>query len=934
MNDAVIATCVFRTFGETKALNDVSFRLPRKGFVGILGASGSGKSTLLNVLSGIDVHYQGHVEVLGMRYRRSSERKRRRFRLQNIGYVFQNFNLLELETALMNVLFPMDALYGDKDEDKKRKAMDLLSFFGMEKKAKQKVNTLSGGEKQRVALARSLANDPKILLCDEPTGALDEARADEVFTLLRRIASDRLVIVVSHDVTRTKKYCDQTLFLRDGRLVEVQNKGVLTEKNAPKSFLLKQKKASSRVSWKNLFLHAFHLMKAKKFRTLIAEGAIAVGLSGLGLSTYVSGSISEELNAAFSTIVPPDAIVMSPRGGGESPLGSIYGASFEKCEYIVSEYGDMVSDYGSDLHMDYEAWFTERNDFTFQSGVETARLNGFSIRSINEFQWLDEVPSPICYPRTPAVLYVDQLVLGLPYETMFQTCLSLHILRNYQSLGDYIDAHGMELVLHLENDAYGFDDEELFSVVAVMATEKPCIYHLDHRWNRKILLDQLHFRSSFDDELPNPQYVFEIPYLSLSVPASEFLHLARRDPQLEHLLFERSNESHLSIQCPVGEECVSSRLYLYGADKTGVGFPKLDECMSLCPEIIGRQPVTSGSYYAEAGTLAMGFIGKFFLCADEETADGMVDFYSDLPIEAAQLPGEMLPRCVDGSLLAAAGGGLRLGGIPQSVPQDQAPQSCEECFLSSALYESWGSPKEIVVAAEIGAEEVGSSYARRFGKAHLKVLGTVDAAYDTLFVPDDWTVDFYLEQLGMSPFYLEPSGAVFSLREGADAKAVVERLGKAFGDYSFSNPAQEIASSISSTLSYIGTILSAFSAFSLLMSALLFFLVMAISIHENAGEAKMLSVLGIPQKDVVRSYHAQCLIFSFGALASSLTMMVFAEYLAKYYIASSFHAKASLGIPIQPLGIVLLACTGFTLFIMLGISANLRLKKRQNDAKP
>ncbi len=933
MSDIVIVKNISRRFGSTYALHDVSFSLPEKGIVGILGASGSGKSTLLNILSGLDVGYEGEVRVLNMKYRKAKEARRRRFRLKNIGYVFQNFNLLELETALMNVLIPMDAQFEETGANKKRKALDLLSFFGMEKKAKQKVNTLSGGEKQRVALARALANDPKILLCDEPTGALDEARAEEVFLLLRRIASDRLVILVSHDKERTLRHCERVLHMKDGRLVQETRQEVEKNETAPKSFLLRKTKGKQRICWRYLFLHAFHLMKAKRLRTLIAEGAIAMGLSGLGLSTYISGSISEELNAAFSTIVPPSAVVMSPRGGGESPLGSIYGASLEECEYIVEEYGDMVRDYGTDLHLDYESWFAQRNDFTYWAGMEQKRLSGFSMRHVNEFLWLDDIASPVCYPRTPATLYVDQIVLGLPYETMFQTCLNLHILRNYQSLGDYIDSHGFELILNLANESYGFEDEELFTVTAVMESEVPTIYHLDHRWNRKILLDQLRFRFSFEEATPNPQYVFEIPYLHLDVPFSEFLRLARRDEALSHLLYERANETYLPTQCTVGTPCKQKRLYLYGADKTGVGFAKLDEIMDLCPEIAGREVVSVGGYYAESGSLAMGFMGKFFLCGDYETAEGMVDFYSDLPLESAHLPGEMLPRVKDGSVLAAGSGGLRLSSDLSILPAEQRPKSCEECALSKGLWESWGRPKEVYVAAEISSEEVGRSYVRHFGIAPIKVTVAADAAYDTLFVMDDWTVDFFLEELGMSSFYLEPYGAVFSLKEGADAKAVVERLGKTYGDFSFSNPAEEIASSIASTLSYISTILGAFSAFALAMSALLFLIVMTISINENAGEARMLSVLGLSQKDIARSYHAQCLIYASGALLSSLAMMVAAEMMTKVYIASTFHAKASLSIPLAPLGACALACLGFTFFIMLGISANLRLKICKKDAK-
>ncbi|MBQ7244176.1 MAG: hypothetical protein IJS52_08260, partial [Bacilli bacterium] len=295
-------------------------------------------------------------------------------------------------------------------------------------------------------------------------------------------------------------------------------------------------------------------------------------------------------------------------------------------------------------------------------------------------------------------------------------------------------------------------------------------------------------------------------------------------------------------------------------------------------------------------------------------------------IEAAHLPVKLPERCKDGSYFSAGSGGIRLSSDLLGLSEEMCPSSCEECVLSSELYEAWGEPKEVYVSAEISAEEVGESYVRHFGLASLKVTGSKDAPYDTLFVGDDWTVDFYLEALGMSSFYLEPSGAVFSLKEGADSALVVERLGKAFGDYSFSNPAEEVAASIASTLGYVGTILRAFSFLSLAMSALLFLIVMTISVTENAGETKMLSVLGISQKDIFRSYGSMGAIYAFGALLSSLGMMVAAELLTKYYIASTFHAKPRPGIPLLPLGVVSVAAIAFTIFAMLGIYANLHRK--------
>ena len=926
MNKAVVVSKLKRQFGKTFAINDISFTLPETGIYGIVGASGSGKSTLLNILSGLDDGYEGKVRVLGKNIGKMNVASRREFRLKNVGYVFQNFNLLELENAENNVMLTMDALFACPKEEKRKKALDLLTFLGVEKKAKQKVNTLSGGEKQRIAIARALANDPKILLCDEPTGALDQRRAKETFALLRRCGKDRLVIVVSHDLELSEQYCDCLIRMRDGKIEEITQANEREKDFAPKSFILGKRRKSSRISASFLFSHAFHLLRAKKIRSFIAEGAIAMGLSGLGLSVYVSSSISDELNGAFQTLVPPSAVVMTPRSGGENPIGAIYGAGEEECLYAIEEYGDMVNDYGTDFHLDYENWFVDRNDFTYSRGASMFRLPDFSVRHINDFLWFNPAKAPMCYPRTPATLRIDQVVLGLPYATMFQTCLNLQIIRDYQSLGDYIDIHGFELVLHIANYEYQFDDEELFDVVAVVESPFPCIYHVDHHWNHKIFVDTLRFRSSLTEETPNPQYVFEIPYLDLNCPASEFLSLARRDPALSHLVYEMANASYVPSLCQVGAPCKLNRLYLYGADKSGASFATLDECMKLCPEIAGRQPVTVGSYYASSGSLAMGFVGKFFVCNSEESAERIIDFYSDLPLEAANLPGENIEGTKDGSYFSSASQGTRFSSDIENISEGVAPQGVEECLISTSLAKKWGSPNEIYIAAEVGGEERGSRYVRQFGSSKLKVTGIKEESHDTVYVCSDWSVDFYLQELGMSSFLLEPYGAVFSLKQESDAKAVVERLAKAFGDYSFSNPAEEISSSISSTLGYIGVILGAFSVISLFMSALLFLIVMTITVSENYREADMMSVLGVCEKDIHRSFLAQAILYAGGATGSSLLMLLFAEIFTKFYIAQSFQAEVTLSLPFFPFLSVLIAGLTFTIFVMLGISLNLHRK--------
>ena len=171
-----------KTFPKRTLFENASFTLPRKGLYLLLGESGSGKSTLLTLFSMLDVTYQGNVRIAGQNPQTMSEKERGDFRLKHIGFLHQENDLLDLETVLENILFPSYGIEQDKSLLQKR-AMDLCKEVGLEGKEKQLANTLSGGERARVSLARALINDPEILLADEPTGALDNKKSQEMMHL-------------------------------------------------------------------------------------------------------------------------------------------------------------------------------------------------------------------------------------------------------------------------------------------------------------------------------------------------------------------------------------------------------------------------------------------------------------------------------------------------------------------------------------------------------------------------------------------------------------------------------------------------------------------------------------------------------------------------------------------------------------------------------
>ena len=206
---------------KIEVLKSLSYKFEKGKFYGIMGHSGSGKTTLFNIIGTIDKEYNGNILVNSKNISNLNDEDMASLRNLEIGFVFQDFFLDEGLTALENVMVPMIINENIPKEEREVIAKKLLKEVGMEDREKHFPKELSGGEKQRVAIARALSNNPNILLCDEPTGNLDEETENKIFALLKNLSkSGKCVIVVSHS-NEVKSYADVMLYLKDGKLNEI-----------------------------------------------------------------------------------------------------------------------------------------------------------------------------------------------------------------------------------------------------------------------------------------------------------------------------------------------------------------------------------------------------------------------------------------------------------------------------------------------------------------------------------------------------------------------------------------------------------------------------------------------------------------------------------------------------------------------------------------
>lgn len=273
-----------------KALDDVSLNLRDNEFVAILGPSGSGKTTLLNIIGGLDRYDSGDLIINGISTKKYKDRDWDSYRNHTIGFVFQSYNLIPHQTILANVELAL-TISGIGKKQRTQKAMEALRKVGLGEQVHKRPNQLSGGQMQRVAIARALVNNPDILLADEPTGALDSDTSVQVMDLLKEVARDRLVVMVTHNPELAQDYATRIVTVKDGHILSDTDPFEIDETMmAPPEHKNMGRAAMSFLTALSL---SFNNLRTKKARTLLTAFAGSIGIIGIALILALSTGVND-----------------------------------------------------------------------------------------------------------------------------------------------------------------------------------------------------------------------------------------------------------------------------------------------------------------------------------------------------------------------------------------------------------------------------------------------------------------------------------------------------------------------------------------------------------------------------------------------------------------------------------------------------------------
>ncbi|MCQ2772066.1 MAG: ABC transporter ATP-binding protein [Bacilli bacterium] len=899
MNKVKLKDITKRYNGDT-IVENLSLSFEDKGLYIIQGESGSGKTTLLDIISGVDNDYTGDCFINGVSLKKMNEDERSLFRLKNIGYLRQKPEFLELDTVLDNVsLIPKSLNMEGKTI--KRKALDLLNAFGIESKSKQTVNTLSGGERSRVSFASILMLDPTLIIADEPTGGLDKENAVFVFEKLKALSANKLVIVVTHDKNLASKYADIILTLKGKKIIEktLDND---EEKDIP---IIKTDKKQDKFSFFGWLSHSKKVLKKKKWRSTLSTSLLSFALFSLGLSIYVKDDLENRLSESFTSITGKNAMIVQKRNVNEATFGKVIASSEESVKRIRDSYCEDVLDYGVTYLADFENYFPEENNSYILIKDKEVMIPSMSVRTFNDYLWLDSLEDIYVYPERPSTMERSQVVIGLPYSDMANICFNLGIMRSYQNLGDYLEYKPLELMLRMQNDSWLYTDEQLFSVVGVVESQIPTIYHLDHMFNEYVLEERMRFPSSDEHDTSLPWILQKVFYIEPSIKKSEFIRKTREDSLLNDYVFECCSYDYDKTNEKENEATSKNRLYVYLADKRSLSKSLLKN-IANDPRISSYSMFGEHSYAMYPESLAMGFRNPFFISSSLDDSETLADSLSRVKEEDALGRVSVPDSTIQGSFLIPQNSSLTFSSDFVNLKEGRKPEDLNEICVSKGIINKLGKSSTFFLTGMISSYYEGGYLYRNYRTSEVKVVGVVEEEKPVIYGDEYWNVDFWREKLGMSSFLLEPTSAIFYLKDGSYSRSLIKRWSAEYPTYKFTDPSLTIKDSLDQVMSYLSIVLSFASILSLSLGFVLFLTVSILTSVEQKSEGRVLHYLGFPRMEITNSYITSSALIVSRSLILSILSIGVTEVMVDKAIQASFGVNLGFAFSLKPIFLTLI----------------------------
>lgn len=841
---------ITKKYGPRSLFKDFSFSFKENGFYFITGKSGCGKTTILNILSLIDTDYSGEYLIDGIDAKLLHSSEKSSIRSGKFGYVYQNFNLFEDDTVDSNISIMLEAIGKTERGYKEQRKNEILNLLGIGKLRYTKVKNLSGGEKQRVAIARALMTSPEVIFCDEPTGSLDSVNSENIFSILKSISKDTLVICVTHDKDSALKYADVILSFDENHIRSKKFKNEVSDKSGHiKIMKIKKKNRFAKLHLPFLTTHLKNKYKDKKFRNIIKNFLLMISLISTGLSLGLTTGIKDAILNSFGNVITSNTIVLK-RKDSKNSIFDFYSSGESTVVSLLNEYKDDLDYYGANYIVDFENFFPDGNDLFMESRGKRVRVDGFNIRMFNEFVYVKDVSSLSSYPLQDQDLKDDEIILSLDYEQMKNICLNLQIIRSFDSLGEYIKNNDLMVTLCVKNDSWQYVDEQIFRVKGVIMDAYNRVYHTNNLFNKTLFEENMFFPvSNRLNKIEDYPWIFKkVYYVHTKNFQSEFLNKVFYNEKRSDLLFDSDNKTYSPLSCPYDLK-ITNKLFVYNIFKDGIDVEIFKQLEDLNFKYRNYYFSTPMGYFNNGVSLFSGFSRPVFISNNIEKIETIIDAHSK--VDEKDLYNVKVPEnVVDAYAFKPSSNNVKLKIVDETL-------NVSEVVVSKGFENVIGeeiSGKTLYFSMLTKSEKINEKVNNTFSTIKLTVKRVEESDESVaIYQNKDFSISLFRDLLKISSFNLLPNSIVFET-ETLFNESDINKLNNFFSDYEFSNPLLTIEESINESLHFLNVLLYMFSVFAIISSCILLLIITLISVIEMRKEIAIFTILGFRKFEIFKLF--------------------------------------------------------------------------------
>ena len=894
---------------KVSALKGVSIEFRKNEFVSILGHSGCGKTTLLNIIGGLDHYTEGDLHINGISTKEYKDSDWDTYRNHSIGFVFQSYNLIPHQSVLANVELAL-ALSGVSKAERRARAKSALAKVGLADQIHKKPNQMSGGQMQRVAIARALVNNPDILLADEPTGALDTETSKQIMEILKEVAQDRLVIMVTHNPELAEEYSTRIIRLIDGEIIGDTNPYKAPEEVKPEKREKKKKNKKKSMSFFTALSLSLNNLLTKKARTILTSFAGSIGIIGIALILALSNGIQlyidriqEETLASYPLTIKAKSEDMT------ETILSLMSANEEKSDHeLDAVYSSPVLN--ELINSMTNPKYTENNLKDFKVFLD----NDPEIKElVTEIDYSYDIPFNVFY-KDDAGKIVKSDAMSLIQETLGMSFGNMGGMSSMMTMGNSMEVYNellsgndgaliSDLILEQYDVIYGAWPKNHNEVVLVVNSNNEIsdfamlALGLTTPEEAKESWDAMGRGEKLDTDVKKWSYAEICDMTFKVVPAVNYYSI---NPAGNGYIDISQTESGLSILYNSGIEIKISGIIrpnpeAGGAMLTGaIGYTKaltnkiIEETNNNSivkaqidnpdVDILTNLPFKTDDYTEpDSAQKAAAFKEYVNGLTNEQKAQ----LYKDIAVVPKEADINAAVEAQMASLTREYIETIMIDAYAQESGMDKetlqsyiADMSDEELFaqvrmmLAEQIKEQYKAQTELALSVMSEEQLVGALDMTLSMAAEEDIAGY----YDSFMPPtvSESTYDQILSTLGVvsvdSPSAINIYTATFEAKDMvAEAIARYNSGAKEADKISYTDYVGIMMSSITTIINVISYVLIAFVAISLVVSSIMIGIITYISVLERTKEIGILRAIGASKKDISRVFNAETLVIGFAA---------------------------------------------------------------------